>query len=109
MPPAGIEPAIPASDRPLAQALERAATCIGMTLHTALEHSAVVNLLPFRILIIMNTCMFSLSNCYNTKFPFQISYHLSGQQNLSTDNWFLLNDCVRERARARVCVCVQGK
>jgi hypothetical protein len=62
----------------------------------------------------------SLNSCYNIKFPFQISYHLSGEKNLYIQNLFLLKDfvsarlcvrvcvrgCVRVLARARACVCV---
>ena len=51
----------------------------------------------------MNT--FNLSDCYNIKFPFQISLHLSGEQNLHIQNPFLLKDFVCTRCFC-VCVCV---
>jgi len=49
---------------------------------------------------------FSLSNCYNIKFPFQVSYHLSGEQNLYIQNLFLLKDIVCAHAFVCVCLCV---
>jgi hypothetical protein len=67
MPPAGLEPAVPASERLLTHALDRAATAIGRSLFThMLKFTALLNCAIYRL------CYSSLSLYATVLFSYRV-------------------------------------